>query len=270
LELVSTSMAFEKAWKWSAVRLLFVCLVLSELCSSFHNGPQRCAYEYTAAGAPCRRRTSGSTHRRHLCSPDNDVNAFWPDSTVVQQDDHEIEEDQEEDELTQVLDSILKVHCTHSEPDFLMPWQKMHQSTSTSSGFVVSSNGEKMIMTNAHSVEWASIIQVQRRGDERKYQAVIVTFANECDLALLKVVDSPVDFWEDLEPLEFGPLPSLQDEVEVLGFPTGGDSLSITQGVGESLYGCWFFMYELVCTCTETNVHWYSFLFLCCTDSIQN
>ena len=32
-------------------------------------------------------------------------------------------------------------------------------------------------------------------------------------------------------PLEFGELPELQDEVEVLGYPTGGDSLSVTKGV---------------------------------------
>jgi S1-C subfamily serine protease len=32
-------------------------------------------------------------------------------------------------------------------------------------------------------------------------------------------------------PLEFGVLPELQDEVEVLGYPTGGDSLSVTKGV---------------------------------------
>ena len=34
-----------------------------------------------------------------------------------------------------------------------------------------------------------------------------------------------------IKPLEFGVLPELQDEVEVLGYPTGGDSLSVTKGV---------------------------------------
>eukprot|EP00537_Pseudo-nitzschia_pungens_P002627 CAMPEP_0172358574 /NCGR_PEP_ID=MMETSP1060-20121228/2872_1 /TAXON_ID=37318 /ORGANISM="Pseudo-nitzschia pungens, Strain cf. cingulata" /LENGTH=766 /DNA_ID=CAMNT_0013079847 /DNA_START=283 /DNA_END=2583 /DNA_ORIENTATION=+ len=34
-----------------------------------------------------------------------------------------------------------------------------------------------------------------------------------------------------IRPLEFGTLPELQDEVEVLGYPTGGDSLSVTKGV---------------------------------------
>jgi hypothetical protein len=49
-------------------------------------------------------------------------------------------------------------------------------------------------------------------------------------------VDHP-DFWktgddgQELMGLEFGSLPELQDEVEVLGYPTGGTSMSVTSGV---------------------------------------
>lgn len=127
------------------------------------------------------------------------------------------------------LDSILKIHCTHSDPDYLMPWQKSAQSTSTSSGFVVEYKDTVYILTNAHSVEYNSIVQIQRRGDSEKYQATLEIFANECDLAILNVTDKR--FWKGLRPLSFGSLPALQDEVQVLGYPTGGDSLSITQGV---------------------------------------
>lgn len=161
---------------------------------------------------------------------EKDVKAFWPSATV-----HDAKPSGEDDnDLRNVLDSILKIHCTHSEPDFLIPWQRQHQSTSTSSGFVIeisTEGGEKIrrVMTNAHSVDYGSIIQVQRRGQSEKYQARIEAQANECDLALLEVEDE--SFWEGLEPLDFGDLPMLQDEVEVLGYPTGGDSLSVTKGV---------------------------------------
>lgn len=182
---------------------------------------------------------------------------FWPDK---QHDDNQ--EPDDNDPLTTVLDSIgtsltltdhlflsqcsslpslsVKIHCTHSEPDPILPWQKNPQSMSTSSGFVIQlldnsdDNDDETklyIMTNAHSVEFGSITQVQKRGSETKYRAQIYAFCNECDLAILDVVDTT--FWEQssLEPLQFGNLPALQDEVEVLGYPTGGDSLSITQGV---------------------------------------
>jgi len=177
---------------------------------------------------------------------------FWPDQRDVANDAaNNMDVDPQDEKLNQVLDSILKVHCTHSEPDLIMPWQRLAQSTSTSSGFVIelasnannttvdstetisSSSNNRRVMTNAHSVEYGSIIQVQLRGQEKKYEAVLEVLANECDLAILRVDDDR--FWSDnsdcLYPLEFGPLPALQDEVEVLGYPTGGDSLSITQGV---------------------------------------
>ena len=70
----------------------------------------------------------GRVHRRTT------TNMFWPehhDATF------EGEIDEEEEQLSRVLDSILKIHCTHSEPDYLIPWQKQQQSPSTSSGFVI-------------------------------------------------------------------------------------------------------------------------------------
>ena len=47
--------------------------------------------------------------------------------------------------------------------------------------------------------------------------------------AILHVQDKL--FWEDTDYLEFGPTPSLQDRVLVAGYPTGGDTISITSGV---------------------------------------
>jgi len=43
--------------------------------------------------------------------------------------------------------------------------------------------------------------------------------------------DSAATVDDTIMPLQFGELPQLQDEVEVLGYPTGGDSLSVTKGV---------------------------------------
>ena len=38
-------------------------------------------------------------------------------------------------------------------------------------------------------------------------------------------------FWEDLCPLEFGDVPALEEDVVCVGFPTGGDNISVTRGV---------------------------------------
>ena len=39
------------------------------------------------------------------------------------------------------------------------------------------------------------------------------------------------DFWEGVSPVEFGDLPALQDAVTVVGYPIGGDTISVTSGV---------------------------------------
>jgi S1-C subfamily serine protease len=158
---------------------------------------------------------------------------FWPATPDLNGDVQEEDEDEEDDDMSPIFDSIIKIYCTHSEPDYLIPWQKVHQTSSTSSGFVIAiSEGERRIMTNAHSVEYGSIVQVQRRGGSEKYEAVVEAVGQECDLALLTVHDPA--FWEGLggeNVLEFGDLPEIQDDVEVLGYPTGGDSMSVTSGV---------------------------------------
>jgi hypothetical protein len=46
---------------------------------------------------------------------------------------------------------------------------------------------------------------------------------------LLTVNDD--EFWEGVSPVEFGELPALQDAVTVVGYPIGGDTISVTSGV---------------------------------------
>ena len=55
---------------------------------------------------------------------------------------------------------------------------------------------------------------------------------NACDVALsamLAVEDD--EFWQGMSPVEFGDLPTLQDAVTVVGYPIGGDTISVTSGV---------------------------------------
>ena len=45
---------------------------------------------------------------------------------------------------------VLQIFCTHSEPNFSLPWQRKRQYSSTSSGFITDG---KRILTNAHCVD---------------------------------------------------------------------------------------------------------------------
>ncbi|PHU22157.1 Protease Do-like 2, chloroplastic [Capsicum chinense] len=72
-------------------------------------------------------------------------------------------------------------------------------------------------------------VKVKRRGDDTKYVAKVLARGVECDIALLTVENK--DFWKGAEPLHFGHLPHLQDAVTVVGYPLGGDTISVTKGV---------------------------------------
>lgn len=56
-----------------------------------------------------------------------------------------------------------------------------------------------------------------------------VCIVSTCPAAMLTVEDD--SFWEGVEPVVFGSLPQLQDAVTVVGYPIGGDTMSVTSGV---------------------------------------
>ncbi len=128
--------------------------------------------------------------------------------------------------LEVALQSVVKVFCQSARPDFVMPWQIKSQVSSTSSGFVVRGN---RIICNAHGVTDQVFIRVRKHGDATKYRARLLATGHDCDLAIL-TVDSP-KFWKGLTSLKFGPIPFLQDSVVVVGYPKGGDCISVTKGV---------------------------------------
>ncbi len=58
------------------------------------------------------------------------------------------------------MDAVVKVYCVHTEPNFSLPWQRKRQYASTSSGFMVQSpQGQRWLLTNAHSVEYHSQVR---------------------------------------------------------------------------------------------------------------
>ncbi|KAL5654412.1 hypothetical protein ACJX0J_033731, partial [Zea mays] len=68
-----------------------------------------------------------------------------------------------------------------------------------------------------------------KRGSDTKYLATVLAIGTECDIAHLTVNDD--EFWEGVSPIEFGTIPVLQDAVTVVGYPIGGDTISVTSGV---------------------------------------
>ncbi len=123
--------------------------------------------------------------------------------------------------------SVVKIYVTYQREDYTLPWQGVHPSFGTGTGFIIN---KRRILTNAHIVSDARSIELQKNGNARKYQAKIVFIAHDCDLAMLDVEDP--SFFEETQAMKLANvLPDLNDEVTVLGYPMGGQRLSVTKGV---------------------------------------
>ncbi|XP_038703018.1 protease Do-like 10, mitochondrial isoform X2 [Tripterygium wilfordii] len=124
------------------------------------------------------------------------------------------------------LDSVVKIFTVSSSPNYFLPWQNKSQRESMGSGFVIPG---RRILTNAHVVADHTFVLVRKHGSPTKYKAEVQAVGHECDLAIL-VVESE-EFWEGMSFLEFGDIPFLQEAVAVVGYPQGGDNISVTKGV---------------------------------------
>jgi S1-C subfamily serine protease len=122
---------------------------------------------------------------------------------------------------------VIRVFATSQDPDFDGPWQARTPSNSTGSAVVI---GPGLLLTGAHVVANATFLQIQKLSHPDKAIARVKAVSHDCDLALLEVVE-PSDFLSDIEPADVGDMPKLRDEVAVVGYPVGGEEISITEGV---------------------------------------
>ncbi len=122
--------------------------------------------------------------------------------------------------------SIVKLYVSTVARDVTAPWRPGWNYQATGSGAVIEGGH---VLTAAHVVNDQTFVQVRPNGTARKYRARVTFVSHVADLALVEV-DDPA-FHEGRAPLELGALPAVRDRVAAYGFPNGGETLSITEGV---------------------------------------
>lgn len=129
--------------------------------------------------------------------------------------------------VTAAYRGIVKIEVAKRLPDYKIPWQAGQFGRGSGTGFMVAPG---VFMTNAHVVADAERIYVSPYADARKIPAKVKYVAHDADLALVEVEDSSA--FADVPYLEFSKsMPHLEDEVRAIGYPIGGNRLSVTRGI---------------------------------------
>ena len=122
---------------------------------------------------------------------------------------------------------IVRIENASIVPDFATPWNAGLPRSGSGTGFLIDKN---RFMTNAHVVSNSNRVIIKKVGDAEPHMARIVHIAHDCDLAVLELLD-PSPF-EDVQPLDIGTvIPKLDTAVKVVGYPIGGERISVTRGV---------------------------------------
>lgn len=124
------------------------------------------------------------------------------------------------------LSGVVKITTISCSPDFFSPWRMRGQSGGSGSGVVIEGN---YILTNSHNIANATYISVERDQNGIPVPAKVKAVNHQCDLALLEVEDK--SFFDGITPFEIGKTPPAQTQVFVVGYPMGGDGISVTQGI---------------------------------------
>jgi len=130
------------------------------------------------------------------------------------------------EDIEAIRKSVVRIYTVSQTPDYAAPWDPGQSESGMGTGFIIS---KRRILTNAHVVSNARFIAVEKEGDARRYEGHVKFIAHDCDLAILEVPDK--SFFHDTAELPLGNVPNLDSMVTVLGYPIGGDRLSVTRGV---------------------------------------
>ena len=130
-------------------------------------------------------------------------------------------------DITAAYRGIVKVEVVNRTPDYETPWQGGAFGQGTGTGFLVAPG---LFMTNAHVVANAEKIDISLFADARRIPAKVKFVAHDADLALLEIENTAA--FDGVPCLEFSEeMPMLEDTVRAIGYPIGGNRLSVTRGI---------------------------------------
>ena len=132
----------------------------------------------------------------------------------------------EKTDFDKIGKNIVQIRVYSSSFDPFSPWTMSGLQGSSGTGFLIDND---RILTNAHVVSNAKYIEAQRADQTAWYELKIEFIGHDCDLAVLKAAKK--DFYKGSAPLELGDIPAINSQVTVIGYPMGGNKISVSRGI---------------------------------------
>jgi S1-C subfamily serine protease len=124
------------------------------------------------------------------------------------------------------FEGIVRIEAQFLNPDYRTPWQGGRPGSGSGTGWLV---GKNKFITNAHVVSNSTELTIRTTNDPKPYRARVLHIAHDCDLAMLEAEDAK--HFENMKPLVIDSVPKLNTEVITVGYPIGGERVSVTRGV---------------------------------------
>jgi len=135
----------------------------------------------------------------------------------------------------QLHSCIVKLIVQSVTPNYAEPWRRKSQNSSSGTGFVVEG---RRIVTNAHVVKRSTHVRARKSSSPVMFSCTVEWASLTLDLAVLSVNDPDAFFGTDSDETNTPNylslcqiLPCLDENVTCVGFPRGGQQISVTRGV---------------------------------------
>ena len=130
--------------------------------------------------------------------------------------------------MDNIFSSLVRIQSQGYQFNWLEPFKPLEESVGVGTGFFINSKG--YILTCAHVINNSSKIWVSVPSNGLdKYDAEIVSFYPEQDMAIIKIIN----YKKDINYLKVGDSDKIipGEDVIAVGYPLGQDKLKITKGI---------------------------------------
>ena len=130
--------------------------------------------------------------------------------------------------MENIFNSLVRIQTQGYQYNWIEPFKPIHETNGIGTGFFINNKG--YILTCAHVIDESLkiLVSIPSSGQE-KYEANIISFYPEMDIAVIKIND----YKQKINYLKLGDSDKIipGEDVIAVGYPLGQDKLKITKGI---------------------------------------